>query len=47
MYILKNEIKIYNEIFTGASDQARKGIPTVFTLPIEAKDYLNLAFFKN
>ena len=41
MFILKNEIKIYNQISTTGD------IPTYFKLPKTALDYTNLAFFKN
>lgn len=39
MWILKNEIKKY--------DQITREVPSIFELPLTAKDYLNLAFFKN
>ena len=41
MFILKNEIKHYNQI-----SQIKK-IPTIFELPKTALEYLSLAFFKN
>lgn len=41
MFILKENIKIYNELPT------KEKIPTVFELPKRASDYLNLGFFKN
>jgi LAGLIDADG endonuclease len=44
MYIFKNDIKIYNNIFQKISV---RDIPTIFNLPNKAIDYLNLAFFNN
>ena len=41
MFILKNEIKHYNQI------SQIKEIPTIFELPKTALEYLSLAFFKN
>lgn len=41
MFILKNNLKLYNEI------SHYKEIPTIFNLPKTALDYINLAFFKN
>uniref|UniRef100_UPI002A7F88C6 LAGLIDADG homing endonuclease n=1 Tax=Daedalea confragosa TaxID=2028083 RepID=UPI002A7F88C6 len=41
MFILKNEIKHYNQI------SQTKEIPTIFELPKTALEYLSLAFFKN
>lgn len=45
MFILKEEIKIYDQIFSGSGK--RKEIPVLFELPKTALDYLNLHFFKN
>jgi LAGLIDADG endonuclease/Cytochrome b/b6/petB len=50
MFILKEEIKIYDQIPTLPCFYAsgnRKEIPLLFELPKTALDYLNLHFFKN
>jgi hypothetical protein len=50
MFILKEEIKIYDQIPTLPCFDAsgnRKEIPLLFELPKTALDYLNLHFFKN
>lgn len=41
MYILKNDIKLYNEI------PDEKNISPIFELPINSSDYILLDFFKN
>jgi hypothetical protein len=41
MFILKNDIKIYDQI------PFKENIPTLFELPKTASDYINLGFFKN
>src|SRR5699024_3206873 len=41
MYILKNDIKLYNEIYN------RNNIPTIFEIPKNTNDYTLLHFFRN
>lgn len=41
MFIFKKDIKIYDQI------PKNKEIPTIYSLPLTAKDYINLAFFTN
>ena len=41
MFILKNNLKLYNQI------PHYKEIPTIFELPKTALEYLSLSFFKN
>lgn len=41
MFIFKNEVKIYDKI------PSNENIPVIFKLPLTAKDYINLNFFRS